>query len=250
MTPALRRLLALFVAVVLALVGAASVVSYANRADERAIGEQQPTTVLIVTQEVPRGTASEGLSTSVRSALIPATAVARGAVTDLETLAGLVAAVDLVPGEQLLRSRFVSPEELDAPEETLVPAGLQEISFLLSMERVVGGRIAAGDLVGVIATFDDLLVTDGSDDTETATAMIIERLLVTFVQYSDAQTVTTDLTVPQVPPGELLLTFAVDTATAERLTFAFDQGRVRLTRLTPDTQQSGPNRTTRENILG
>jgi prepilin signal peptidase PulO-like enzyme (type II secretory pathway) len=83
MTPALRRLLAIAVALVLALIGAVSVVSYANRADERAIGEQQPTAVLIITQEIPRGTPGEGLAASVRSTLVPASAVARGAVTDL-----------------------------------------------------------------------------------------------------------------------------------------------------------------------
>jgi pilus assembly protein CpaB len=254
MTPALRRLLAVAVALILAIVGVTSVVSYANRADERALGDQQPTAVLIVTQAIPRGTPSEGLGDSVSSTLVPATAAASGAVEDLEELAGLVAAVDLVPGEQLLASRFVTVEELEAPQEVPVPAGLQEISFLLPMDRVLGGRIEAGDLVGVIATLDGMDVTDGStegtDETDTVTALLIDRLLITFVQYSDAPIAALDAAAPVVPSGELLVTFAVDTVTAERLTFAFDQGRVRLTRLTSRTEQTGPTGTSRENIFG
>jgi len=257
-TPTLRRVLAVVLAGALAVIGALAVLAYARGADERAIADQRPTTVLIVTRDIPRGTAATEIGGSVRSAVVPATAVASGAVTDLAEIAGRVAAVDLVPGEQLLAGRFVTEDALDPADETLVPPGLQEISFLVQMERVIGGRIAPGDLVAVFATFDGR-VADAQSDAEglliprTVSALLVDRLLVTNVQYTSAPTAPiagSDPAAPVVPSGDLVVTFAVDTATAERLTFAFDQGRVRLALLNPDTLQSDPSPVTRENILG
>jgi pilus assembly protein CpaB len=252
-TPTVRRLLALVLAVGLALAGALGVLAYARGADQRAIADQSPTTVLIVTRDIPRGTPASDIVASVRSAVVPAVASARGAVTDLAQIAGRVAAVDLVPGEQLLRGRFIDVDELDPADETLVPEGLQEIAFLLPMDRVVGGRLTPGDLVAVFVTFDGGITTTAAEDAvplalRTVTSLLTDRLLVTAVQYTTAPTATTGA--PEVvPAGDLLVTFAVDTLTAERLTHAFDQGRVRLTLLNADTRQSEPTTITRENIL-
>jgi pilus assembly protein CpaB len=211
MTPALRRLLALVVAIALALVGALSVVSYANRADERAIAEQRPTEVLIVTQEVPRGTPSEALAGSVRSALVPATAVARDAVTDLEALAGLVAAVDLVPASSCslaLRDRG-GAGRAGGDAGALTACRRSASCCRWSGSSVVGSQRATSSASSRPSTAS--ATSDASDDTDTATALLIERLLVTFVQYSDAQAAAAEGGVPLVPAGELLLTFAVDT---------------------------------------
>jgi pilus assembly protein CpaB len=254
-TPTTRRLIALAVAVVLAFVGTVAVLDYARRADERAIADQQPTTVLLVTRTIARGTPADAITDAVRSTVVPAVAVADGAITDLEAIADLVAAVDLVPGEQLIAGRFVTPETLDPPDVTPVPPGLQQISFLMPMERVVGGRITPGDLVAMFVSLDEIV--DTSDGTTapsftatTVTALLVDQLLVTHVQYSTPQTVAADPDVPLVPAGDLLVTFAVDTVTAERLTYAFDQGRVRLTLLDARTLQSARTPITRENILG
>jgi len=242
MTPTTRRLIALAAAVVLALVGAVAVLDYARRADERAVADQQPAFVLLVTQRIDRGTPAEDLAAAVRSTVVPSATVAEGAIRDLVELQGLVAAVDLVPGEQLIAARFVTLEELEPSDATPVPPGLQEISFLLPMERVVGGRIVPGDRVAVYASFDELVDASDADaaptlTSTTVTALLVDRLLVTAVQYSAVQVPGADPDVAMVPAGDLLVTFAVDTATATRLTYAFDQGRVR----TPIT---------RENVLG
>ena len=37
---------------------------------------------------------------------------------------------------------------------SLFPTGMQEISVQLEAQRVVGGRIAAGDTVGIVVLFD------------------------------------------------------------------------------------------------
>ncbi len=44
---------------------------------------------------------------------MPTKVAASGAVADLASLAGKVAAIDLLPGEQVVSSRFVTPEEYE-----------------------------------------------------------------------------------------------------------------------------------------
>jgi pilus assembly protein CpaB len=256
MTPLMRRLLALAVAMTLALIGMSAVLDYARRADERAIADQRPVSVLIVSRPIAQGTPSSGIADAVRSAVVPSTAVASGAVNDLDDLAGLVAAVDLIPGEQLLAARFVAPELLEPSDMTPVPAGLQQISFLLPMERIVGGLVAPGDRVAVFVSFDDLVdVADDGDvstplTSRTTTSLLVDELLITRVQFTAPPATTSGADILIVPAGDLLVTFAVDTITAERLTYAFDQGRVRISLLDPRTSQSEGTRITRENILG
>src|SRR5215217_6408312 len=150
-----RRLLAASAALVLFLVGALVLVAYVRGADARAFAGAQPVRVLVVDQLVPAGTPGSALTELVRTDTVPAKAAVEGRVTDLGELTGLVATTDLQPGEQLLAGRFQSPETEQDPGTVAVPDGLQEVSVLLDPQRAVGGRLAAGDQVGVIVSTQD-----------------------------------------------------------------------------------------------
>src|SRR5439155_17077364 len=115
----------------------------------------------------------------VHSEAVPEKVALPSRVTDLAALAGRVATVDLQPGEQLLASRFVRPTELQAPGTVAVPAGLQEVSVLLEPQRAVGGRLVAGDTVGVY-------VSVTLDQGGAATHAVLHRVLVTQVQGAPA----------------------------------------------------------------
>ncbi len=65
------------------------------------------------------------------------------------------------------------------------PTGMQEISVQLEAQRVVGGRIAAGDTVGIVVLFDKGAVKD-SPDVETG-QQVFHKVLVTSVQRSTGQ---------------------------------------------------------------
>ncbi len=67
-----------------------------------------------------------------------------------------------MPGEALLGNRLVDPNSLAAPGSVPVPDGLQEVSVQLDAQRVVGGRLAAGDTVGVVV----LVGENGQSDTD------------------------------------------------------------------------------------
>jgi pilus assembly protein CpaB len=104
-----RRTVIILLALVLAIGGAGLVFWYVSRADDRAIADEQPTTVWVAEQVVPSGTTlkdaeSNGLITETK---VPAKAVPTNAVTEITASnMALQALSDIAPGEFLLSQRF------------------------------------------------------------------------------------------------------------------------------------------------
>lgn len=230
-----RRLLAASAALVLFVLGAVVLLAYVRGADARAFAGAQPVQVLVVDQLVPAGTPGDGLADFVRTDTVPAKAAVAGRVTELSELTGLVATADLEPGEQLLASRFESPDDLQVPGTVAVPEGLQEVSVLLEPQRAVGGRLSAGDTVGVYLSLADTKQTH----------VVLHRVLVTQVQGAPAPAPTGDGTVDpaasSAPAGSLMVTLAVDSQDAETVVFGAEHGTLWLS-LEPDGVQTGGSR--------
>lgn len=230
-----RRLLAATAALLLALLGAAVLVGYARGADRRAMAGLATVPVLVVgDQPIPAGTPADKLTGLVRTEQLPARAAVPGAVRDLTTLAGRVATVDLQPGEQLLAARFGRPGEVRTPGTVPVPAGDQEVSVQLEPQRALGGRLAAGDTVGV---FISLTGQDGGG----STSAVLHRVLVTQVQGavpapSDAADAKT--AAASAPTGNLLVTFATSAKDAEAIVFGAEHGKLWLS-LEPQGADTG-----------
>lgn len=229
------RLLAGAAAVVLALVGAILIVTYAQGADQRAVQDLEPVPVLMVKAAIPAGTPVESMSASLALEQLPATAVTGSALTSLDGSAGKVAAVELVPGEQLVAERLIAPEDVQAQGATDVPAGLQEVSFEIEPKRVVGGRINPGDHVGVFITFDS--GGDKAKPADATTQLTVRKVLVTSVQRSPQPP---EQSADAIPAGVLMLTVAVNDVDAGKIVFASEFGRLWLSKEPLDAQDNGP----------
>jgi pilus assembly protein CpaB len=222
-----RRLLAAFSALVLLVVGTAVLVAYVRGADARALAGTRTVEVLVVDELIPEGTPASELTGLVRTEMLPAKAVLEGRVTDLASLSGRVATVDLQPGEQLLAGRFEKPDDLRAAGTVAVPPGLQEVSVLLEPQRAVGGRLAAGDAVGVLVSLE-------FEDGTSASHAVLHDVLVTQVQGAPAQaapegeTETASAGTP-APAGSVMVTLAVSAAQAEAVVFGIEHGTLWLT---------------------
>jgi pilus assembly protein CpaB len=231
-----RRLLAALAALLLALVGTVVLVAYVRGADARALEGVETVEVLVVDRPVPAGTPADQLADLVRTELLPAKAAAEGRVEDLAELAGRVADVDLQPGEQLLAARFSDPEDLREPGTVAVPEGAEEISVLLSPERAAGGRLVAGDTVGVYLS---LVFQDGTATTHA----VLHHVLVTRVAgtwtgaTADTESASTDEG-DAVPTGSLLVTLALPAQDAETVVFGAEHGTLWLS-LEPATADTG-----------
>ena len=239
------RLLAGASAVVLAIVGAMLVMSYAQGADQRAVQNLEPVSVLVVKTAITAGTPVETMGASLVTVQLPGTAVTASSLKSLDGSKGKVAAVDLIPGEQLVAERLVEPENLTIQGAVDIPAGLQEVSFQLEPQRVVGGRIAPGDHVGVFINSKDGGLEAKPE--KSTTQLAIHKVLVTAVQRAPVAAPSPqpspDGSAPSedtsLPTGLLLLTVAVNDINATKIIYASEFASIWLSKEPLDATESG-----------
>ncbi|WP_026533997.1 Flp pilus assembly protein CpaB [Arthrobacter sp. H14] len=224
------RLIAGLAAIVLAIVGALLVFTYAQAADKRAMAGLEPIEVLVVQEKVAAGTNVELLAESLAVKRLPASAVAKSALKDLKKSAGKVTEVGLVAGEQLVAERLINPKELEASGAVEVPKGLQELSFLLEPQRAVGGNLAPGDQIGVHISYapGPSPEFEGIDTTK----FVYHKVLLTNVQKAPVPGTEegSEQDTAALPAGSLLLTVAVDDAKSARIVHGNEFGTLWLTK--------------------
>lgn len=249
----MRRTIGIIVSVALVGIGALLLVAYVRGAEERALAGEELVGVYVVDRPIPQGASLEEVVESLRIEEVPVKVAADGGVADLEELDGLVAGVELVPGEQVLASRFVDPAEMSPYTPVEVPAGLLEVTISLSPERALGGRLVPGDTVAVVASFDPFAVTavepgveepidlgdgtdvyigsSGEDDdtglrTPNSTHLILGGILVTNVQVErlPAEPAEEGAAPALAPTGNLLVTLAASAPDVEKIVFTMEHG--------------------------
>jgi pilus assembly protein CpaB len=229
-----RRIVAIFAAALVALVGVAAVLLYARGADARAVASQQPSPVYVVKTVVPAGTT---LKDAVQNGLIVKTSVVAkgvpaGALSGVDgSNGGLFALSDIQPGEYVLSDRFgVKPVGTRAIE---VPAGQVAVSISLSDPARVGTFVTPGSHVVLFDSYLAASPKSASSSTDsssgagaTQTRVLLDDVLVIAMGE-------TSLTpAPAAKDGEqqaaptpgALLTVAVTPADATRLVHGIQTG--------------------------
>ena len=135
-----RRVFGIGGAIALALVGTLVLVAYVQSAHGEAIDSQRMVKVWVVKKLISKGTPAEDIDGSVGQVKVPNDIRADGGVTNLRRLKGLVSNAALVPGEQLLASRFDTPA---AAGQGGAPKGLLQVTVKLEPERTLGGKLKA-----------------------------------------------------------------------------------------------------------
>lgn len=248
------RLLGGIAALVVAVIGTIILFNYVQGADKRALANTETAEVLVVKQDVAAGTPADKLSDYVVTKSVPVSAAAEDGVTDLASLGTKVTSVALVPGEQLLNSRLVEANAYLGPARVKVPAGLQEITFRLGIDRVVGGRVEAGDTVGVFISLSDSTAAEGtSGAASNATQLTFHKVLVTAVQFSSGAAAQTQQQTQQsssqgalnadnqkaaTTSDSYLITVARNSADAEKLVYAAEFGKIYLSREPADAVEN------------
>jgi pilus assembly protein CpaB len=248
-----RRVTGIVAALVLASLGTVMLVVYVQSARDEAVAGERMVDVLVVSDAIEKGTKAADIEGSVDSKQVPAKVKADGAVADLADLDDeSVAAVDLVPGEQLVASRFVSRSEAARGD---IPEGLQEVTVPLEPARALGGRITAGDTVGVFLSFDPFDIGNTGEKTPNVTHLELHKVTVTRVQLDDSGSSaglgaddSEDGEVTDAPAGTFLVTLAVDAPSAERVVFAAEHGFVWLSAEPQDADEGGTSIIDRGNV--
>ncbi|HEX6235573.1 MAG TPA: RcpC/CpaB family pilus assembly protein, partial [Acidimicrobiales bacterium] len=223
-----RKITGILLAVLLATVGTFALVAYVQSAKDEAVAGERQVEVVVVRDRVRKGATIEEIRGAVDTSKVPAKVRPEDAVTDLAALDdGLVAAVDLAPGEVLLRSRLVAAEDLT---RAAVPEGMQELTVALEPERAVGGTLSAGDTVGVVLSFDpfDIHESQGGGQTPNMSHLTFHKVIVTSVQFDQNESSPTlagegeeeEENVERAPSNRLLVTLALKSPQVEQVVFA------------------------------
>lgn len=230
------KIVGIAAAVMLAGAGTVVLVMYVSGAEDRALKGETPTNVLVVSDTIPKGTAAEAISGKVRLEKVPAKVKAVGAVSSLGTLTGQVALVDLLPGEQLVQTRFAT---VTAAGVTGVPAGMLQVTIALDAVRAMGGTVRAGDTVGIVASFDD----------PETTHLILQKAKVTAVRTGNGTAVKSKASEAALT-GQVLITLALDAPSVERVIFTAEHGKLWLTHEPTDANEGGTRVQTRGSVNG
>jgi pilus assembly protein CpaB len=232
-----RRIIAIFAAAVIALIGVTSVLLYARGADARAVEAQQPVDVYVAAAPVPSGTT---LKDAVRKGLIvkttvPAKGRPAGALTQVtDTNSQLLSLSDITAGEYLLSARFgTTPTGTKAIE---VPSGMVAVSVQLSDPARVGSFVTPGTHIAIFDSYKIRAI--GTDPKSKAlndadvkgTSVLLDDVLVIGMGDSalnpgnTGQTQEGDAKQAAASAPSFLVTVAVTPANAARLIHGINNG--------------------------
>ena len=148
----------LLLALLFAIVAAVLVFLALNRndgGDEKTAG-QATTKVVVAGEDIAARTTLD--ADMLKVADVPADSVLKGSFSDIDDLDGQVTRYPLVSGEQVIATKIGVQKDNETGLSFVFPQGMRAFSIQVSEESSVGGLILPGDLVDVIAIFDEGLV--------------------------------------------------------------------------------------------
>ncbi len=211
-----RRIIAAVAAVLLAGIGAVMLYNYVNTAEARAMASLDTVDVLVVTKGVPAGTSGAEIAPYIELKKLPKLAVVDGALTDTSSVTDLVTTTDLQVGEQLLASRFATPNTTTTGD-VKVPSDLQLVTFQLDPSRIVGTNVAPGDKVGLFISKEENQVA--------LTKLAFRDVLVTKVQGAP-NTSQSDGNGDAAPSSDVLVTIAIAPKSAAEIVWGAEFGHI------------------------
>ena len=247
-----RKLTGIVASLVVAALGTFIILNYVNSSEKNAAPlATQTVPVLKVTQSIPKGTPAEKLGAAVAVVQVPVAEKLADAAVDVNELTGLVANVDLLQGEQLVKTRFVPAAQIQK-EQAGASNGLIGVWVALDPIRALAGRVTAGTQVAVFASFNGVAAAQ----TDPTAGVPTSHLILHKVPVLDV----IGAVIPPTPaPGapqpaavaavaQLQIKLGVDAAQAERLVFAATNGQLWLGDEPSDTVENGTKIIERGNI--
>lgn len=237
-----NRVSILVIAAVVAILSGFGLVKYASGAEHRAVEASKPVNVLVAEKDIPAGTAFStaynshliGVAQTLQS-LLPATAV-----TDPNSLVGLVATTPLAQGQYVVRGAFADPAAAGKTGPPTfandLPDGMVAVSFKADAEKAVSDLITPGDHVNLLVQVPNASVLGLPDSGGAAVVHIFQDLEI--IAIGDVTAPPKDATEAPKNPGTGLYTVAVRPEDSARLLLLSNEYDVYLTLVGPKTQPS------------
>ncbi len=243
-------------AFLLAVLGTIGVLAYVRGANNRALQGMKAVSVLVAREGIPSGTTAE---TALRDGMLaqeqlPASSVPPNALPNIDGLESLVTSTTIHQGELLLRPMLV--QKAQATGGLAIPVGDMAVTVQLCMPEAVAGNVKAGSYVAV---FDTYTTAGGQMTAQPActgphqqqglhpvTQLVLKKALVLSVGQqsvggSGFAAATSAGSALSASAAEVMVTFAVDQADAERLIRLTETGLPYLALLTSSSRTAfGP----------
>lgn len=227
------RLLGGIAAIVLAILGTVMLVNYVGGADQRAMAGTETTEVAVVQKEIAAGTLVSSFGDSVQIRQVPSSMLADGALTDLKDVQAKVAAMKLLPGDQLSSDRLSDAATFKGNNRVEIPDTMQQLSFSVSADRVVGGQLLPADYAAFFLSYNQG-IEPGTVDVP-ATKNTLRKVLVVSMQADTKATATASeksgsapptIAPDTVGPASYVVTVALTPADAIKLVHAAEFGHI------------------------
>lgn len=189
----------------------------------------EPATVFVANQDIPEGTPLDEVYLATLS--IPKRFVQPAAVVSLQELSEAVTAVPILKGEQIVATKLTHLLNKTGLSVRL-PEGMRAISLSLDEPALSAGLIRPGNFVDVVATFE---MANEAAETQVTTQTLIQRASVLAVGEDIGGVKNTKATrgaslfsnVTEASHSSAV-TLALTPQQAQTLSFALDQGRIKL----------------------
>ncbi len=216
-----KKKLSVILAVVLALMGVVMMRNYISQTEKKFIKEEKKAYVLVATTNIPAGSTLD--QTMMKFEAIPEKYVQPKALSSAEYASGKRAIADIFPGEQILSTKLTIQVK-DTSLAMRTPQGKRAMTFTIPYLSAVGGKVRPGDYVDVVGTFPYNAQVDGKTITEMVSVTLFQNILVLGIEGGAPP----ERGKPAPAPTDLVVTLALTPREVALLTYAMDQGRLKL----------------------
>ncbi len=216
-----KKKLSIVLAVVLALMAVVMVRNYISQTEKKFVKEEKKSYVLVATGSIAAGTTID--ETMVKFEAIPEKYVQPKAISSQSLVIGKRAIVDILPGEQVMATKLTIAVK-DTSLAMRTPQGKRAMTLVVPFLSAVGGKIRPGDYVDVVGTFPYNAQVDGRKVTELVSVTLFQNILILGIEGGAVP----ERGKPTPAPKDLMVTLALSPKEIALLTYALDQGKLRL----------------------
>lgn len=216
-----KKKLSIIIALVLALTGVFMLRNYIGQQERRFIKEEKKAYVLVATTNINAGMTID--ETMVKFDAIPEQYVQPKAISSQSLVIGKRATADIFPGEQIMSTKLTLAVK-DTSLAMRTPQGKRAITLTIPILSAVGGKIRPGDYVDVIGLFPYNAQVDGKMMTELVSVTLFQNVLILGIEGNAPP----ERGKPAPAPTDLVVTFALTPREIALLSYAQDQGKLRL----------------------
>jgi pilus assembly protein CpaB len=216
-----KKKISIILALIIALTAVFLVRNYIAETEKKFVKEERKGYVLVATTNINAGTTID--ETMFKMAPIPDTYIQPKAISSPSMVVGKRAIADIFPGEQIMATKLTLAVR-DTSLAMRTPQGKRAITLTVPILSAVGGKVRAGDYVDVLGTFPYNAQVDGKTVTELVSVTLFQNVLVLGIEGNAPPE--RGKPVPAMP--DLVVTLALSPKEIALLSYALDQGKLRL----------------------